>query len=350
MSKTTGVEWGGRGVEWGGRGVEWGGRGNQLRGQPAPRQPARAATSCASASQISRERSPRREPGFRRFGVPRSPEAGVHRFAALTRMRVPSCLSRCDLTRGLGRAGIHWATLRATPPHLRHCGCTPSPRLVAMVTAVLWTAFVSDRSIENAPFSLPLWALIVAFAATELVTVHIEARGEAHALTFSEIPTIVGLFLADPATVLLARLISGVVVLGFVRRQSLHKLLFNLALFGLEATVAAAILLTLVNPNDPVGVSSWPAVFLALVSATLLSTLTVTLAISVYSGWPGRQMVRQVLLVRWAVLPGEHRARNRARRAPSGTRATRAPRHRRGRRAVLPLPRVHGAHRASQEP
>src|SRR5688572_29579061 len=122
--------------------------------------------------------------------------------------------------------------------------------LIASVTACIWLAFVGTDSIGGAPIELPLWALIVVYAATEMVTVHIETRGEAHALTFSEIPTIVGLLTADPATVLVARLVSGVFVLGVVRRQSPHKLLFNLALFGLEATVAAAILLALAQGDD----------------------------------------------------------------------------------------------------
>src|SRR5262245_34937548 len=80
--------------------------------------------------------------------------------------------------------------------------------LIASITAAIWVTFVGSDSIEGAPIELHLWVLVVAYAATELVTVHIEARGEAHALTFSEIPTIVGLLTADPSTVLVARLVS----------------------------------------------------------------------------------------------------------------------------------------------
>lgn len=132
---------------------------------------------------------------------------------------------------------------------------------IGSATALLWFAYAQDRSITDAPFDMPLWGLIAAFAATELLTVHIEARGEAHALTFSEIPTIAGLLLADPQTVLVARVVSGVVILGLVRRQSLHKLTFNVALFSMEAVVAASVLFALLRGHSPVAVEGWPAVF-----------------------------------------------------------------------------------------
>ena len=113
---------------------------------------------------------------------------------------------------------------------------------------------VSGRVLpENAPVSPSAVGADRCLRSDRLVTVHIESRGEAHALTFSEIPYVVGLLFADPIDLLLARLISGLFVLGVVRRQSLHKLLFNLSIFAprprwLRSSSHAR------HPNDPVGV------------------------------------------------------------------------------------------------
>ena len=166
---------------------------------------------------------------------------------------------------------------------------------VVVATAAIWFSYTRFTGIGNAPFHLPLWVLLVAFTVTELSTVHIESRGVAYALTFSEIATIASLALADPGSLVLARLLSGVVVLGLVRRQSLNKLSFNLALFSLEAVVAASVFAALIGNASPVEVRGWPAVFIALLSATAVSTVAVTIAITVFSGWPGRPVVGRVL-------------------------------------------------------
>ncbi len=167
--------------------------------------------------------------------------------------------------------------------------------LIVAATVAMWFGYTRFTGIENAPFHLPLWILFVAFTVTELSTVHIESRGVAYALTFSEIATIASLALADPGSLVLARMLSGVVVLGLVRRQSFNKLSFNLALFSLEAVVAASVFALLIGDSSPVEVGGWPAVFIGLLTATVVSTIAVTIAITVFSGWPGRQVVGRVL-------------------------------------------------------
>ena len=162
-------------------------------------------------------------------------------------------------------------------------------------SGLLWVFAVRpDTWPIHSPTRPPLFVLVISFVLVELVIVHLESRGEAHALTFSEIPLVVGLLLADPGTLLTARLMAAVVALGIYRRQSLPKLTFNLALFMIEVSVAAAVLRPLVQADDPVSASSWPAVFLALLVSYLIVSACLTLAITLFSGWPGRSVTQQV--------------------------------------------------------
>ena len=168
-----------------------------------------------------------------------------------------------------------------------------SAGLIGLAFLVRWLN-PSNGPLPGAPYQLHWAVLAVAFAVTEMVAVHTESRGEAHALTFAEIPYVAGLLLATPDNLLVGRLLGGLIVLGVIRRQSLHKLTFNLAMFAAEATIAAAVYRTLIEGRDPVGPGGWPAVFGAMLTAHVVCTFAVTIAITLFSGWPGRAVLRQV--------------------------------------------------------
>lgn len=169
---------------------------------------------------------------------------------------------------------------------------------LAAGAAAIWTLWLHDqRLLDGAPSHLPVIALGVAFAVTELVSVHIESRGEAHAVTFSEIPLVAALLFSTPGEAIAARVVSGIVVLGLVRRQSWHKLGFNVSLFALEVAVAAAVFHALLPAGEsPVAPAAWPAMGLALLASQVVDGICVTGAITLYSGWPGARLVRQVLV------------------------------------------------------
>ncbi|MGQ0831856.1 MAG: putative bifunctional diguanylate cyclase/phosphodiesterase [Microthrixaceae bacterium] len=166
--------------------------------------------------------------------------------------------------------------------------------MLALSLGIRWLTPGDGRPLPGGPVHLH-WAVLAAlFALTEVVAVHTESRGEAHALTFAEIPYVAGLLLASPDELLLGRLLGGFIILGIVRRQSAHKLSFNLAMFAAEASVAAAVYRSLIPGHDPVGLGGWPAMFGALLTAHVVCSVAVTLGITLYSGWPGRAVVRQV--------------------------------------------------------
>jgi diguanylate cyclase (GGDEF)-like protein len=161
---------------------------------------------------------------------------------------------------------------------------------------VWWAGLQGIEALPGSPITVPIVFFTLAFAGTELVSVHVESRGEAHAITFSEVPFVAGLIFAAPDELILARVISGLIVLGIVRRQSWHKLVFNLSLFAAEIAVGAFVYREVLGGADPSSPAGWPAAFIALLSAQVLDFAAVTMAISLYSGWPGRRSVQQVFL------------------------------------------------------
>jgi diguanylate cyclase (GGDEF)-like protein len=168
--------------------------------------------------------------------------------------------------------------------------------LTAVAIGVWWMWLRGLGPLPGAPFEVSIAFLACAFAVTELVSVHLESRGEAHAITFSEIPFVAGLLFAAPDELVLARVFSGLLVLGLVRRQSWHKLVFNLSLFAAEIAVGAAVYRAILGTADPASVGAWPAMFAAIIASQLLDFVAVTGAISIYSGWLGGRLVRQVVL------------------------------------------------------
>src|SRR5690606_9507524 len=77
---------------------------------------------------------------------------------------------------------------------------------LAIGAAALWAGSLRFTGpLDGAPVHVSWIVLALAFAVTELVSVHIESRGEAHALTFSEIPLVVGLILSTPEETIAAR-------------------------------------------------------------------------------------------------------------------------------------------------
>jgi hypothetical protein len=168
---------------------------------------------------------------------------------------------------------------------------------LAGLAVVLWsTQLAGLPALPGDHPQIPIAVFVLAFAAAELVSVHIETRGEAHALTFSEIPFVLGLLFAAPEELILARVVSGLFVLAVVRRQSWHKLYFNLSLFAAEIALGATVYRELLGSSDPASVAGWVPAFVALLAASMLDFTSVTIAISIYSGWPGRRLVGQVFL------------------------------------------------------
>ncbi|MCP9484942.1 MAG: EAL domain-containing protein [Gaiellaceae bacterium MAG52_C11] len=154
---------------------------------------------------------------------------------------------------------------------------------------------VGGLTLDGAPFEIPWWAFIAAFAVVDAFMVHLHFRREAHSFTLAELPLAFGLFFCDPLLLVPARLAGALIALTIVRRQRPVKLTFNLAVFALEACLALVVFHA-ISGSD----LSWRSLLAALAAlgtATVVGAAAVVTAISLTEGKvDARGLVRSVVL------------------------------------------------------
>jgi diguanylate cyclase (GGDEF)-like protein len=154
----------------------------------------------------------------------------------------------------------------------------------AVAAIVLWHQVVRDLVPYDFDVRIPWWALAAGFAATELFVIHAHVRGSAHSLSLSELPLVLGLLLASPSDLVLAMVVGPAVVLVFTRGQSVVRLLFNLAQFGLTAALASITLHALAAAPAEMGTAVWGATFVAVLVASGVAAVLVFCAIGLSEG------------------------------------------------------------------
>src|SRR3954452_11582030 len=123
-------------------------------------------------------------------------------------------------------------------------GTTSTVRVVALSLAMvaaattLYVVRVRHMPAGPAPFGCPWWVLTLGFAASEIFVIHLQFRRDAHSISLSEVPIIVGLLFASPTVLIVSHLVGAGVTLVVHRRQPLLKLIFNLSKFTIEPCVA----------------------------------------------------------------------------------------------------------------
>jgi diguanylate cyclase (GGDEF)-like protein len=129
------------------------------------------------------------------------------------------------------------------------------------------------------------WLLLATLsAAAELVVLHIQVRREAQAISLSEVPQVVGLFLATPVSFLIGRVAGVLAVCVLHRRQAPLKLAYNGVQIALESAVALLVfrvVLDAVGTGDP---ARWLAVFAATGAVGAVSALSTTAIVALAEG------------------------------------------------------------------
>jgi diguanylate cyclase (GGDEF)-like protein len=162
------------------------------------------------------------------------------------------------------------------------------------VVAVVLAAAVLPLAIE--PFR-PLGLLLIAvlFLICESVSMHVEFRQQTYSWSLAELALTIGLVEVGGLWTTLAWVVAMAALLSVQGTYSPAKVLANLALAVLHATVAVTVLLVLpdVVITEPLG---WVSLILAVLVANLVGALAFSVAVIGTSGYPGPQLWREQLV------------------------------------------------------
>jgi diguanylate cyclase (GGDEF)-like protein len=178
----------------------------------------------------------------------------------------------------------------ASPQRLRGTWSRPD-RQVAALSALLGFAALVFNGAQLVASGVPsldelgalAWfpVLLGMFCLTEGFAIHVRVRRGGHAMSVTEIPMVLALAVLNPFLVVIARAVGGTAGLVGLRRQRGRKLAFNIALIGLQATVAVEVFQAIARSGVGLdGPREWLAAYAAMVAADLLAIILVTAVIS----------------------------------------------------------------------
>ncbi len=148
----------------------------------------------------------------------------------------------------------------------------------AAVAGFVW--LVPSTAISGAPAQVSWWALAAGFAVTEATIIRVPVQRDAHTISLSEIPLLLGMVLAAPGALLLGRVGGSALTLAFYRRQHPSKLAFNLALFAMETVVAVSVFRLFLGDAAADAPRGWFSALTATTVAILVSATVVNAALA----------------------------------------------------------------------
>jgi diguanylate cyclase (GGDEF)-like protein len=154
--------------------------------------------------------------------------------------------------------------------------------VIYVLAAATGLPFVGEAPLLTA-VALPWWVLTAGYVVTDSFVLHIQVRREAHTISLTELPLVVGLFFAAPADLLTARLVAAVVTAVVIRRSRPLKSGFNLGLALMEVGIAL-VLFRLLVPESGAGPASWGAAYAGALAADWISSLGVAAVIGIHDG------------------------------------------------------------------
>jgi diguanylate cyclase (GGDEF)-like protein len=131
---------------------------------------------------------------------------------------------------------------------------------------------------------LSWWSMALIAIAAELMVFNVEFRKEVYTFTFSEIPLVLGLFLASPLQLILGRLLGEAVFLAIKERQGLEKLALNMASFFSECVVLLAVYDLIGSGRTIEQPRAWFEALVAICAADLVGFVVVAKAIRWHGG------------------------------------------------------------------
>lgn len=174
---------------------------------------------------------------------------------------------------------------------------TPTGWEIWALVAGLWTAaLVGVLWLTSLPTSvyfdiqLSWWHLAIGFYFAEVFVVHLQFRKDAHTLSMSEVPMILGLLFATPMALLIGQLVGSATALVAHRRQRPVKLAVNLGQLALQTIAAVAFFRAVNGRVTGLDATTVVAVVVAMIVALFVGHTAVLAAIRA-SG--GRESIRE---------------------------------------------------------
>lgn len=119
---------------------------------------------------------------------------------------------------------------------------------------------------------------------SEVFVIHLHFRRNAYSFALSEVPLVLGLYFASPTQLLASQMVGVGAALVLHRRQSLHKLVFNLAQLALVTLLAVLVFRTITPSMASFGPQLWIAAFVAVTLGTASTVVMIFLAMSLSEG------------------------------------------------------------------
>lgn len=142
---------------------------------------------------------------------------------------------------------------------------------------------------------IPAWMMVLLVVAAESATVHFRFRRDSFTFSLSEIPVVIGLYLMEPVTFVAALTVGNIIVFGFLRRNTLIKLVFNVAQFSLQAILSIVVFRWVTQVGDPLGIYGWIGVLMAAGISLLVADVLITTAVRLSGGQPSKEEANEVL-------------------------------------------------------
>jgi hypothetical protein len=161
---------------------------------------------------------------------------------------------------------------------------------VAALAATLFVIVVGPMPAPPTALNLPWVVWAAAFAASEVLVVHVQWQRDAHTFSISDLVLAAGLYLAAPAELVTALVVGAGAALVLHRRQTGLRLAFNVAQYGLGATLGVATFAALS------AVATGNLTWVAALAAVFVSTVTADLCVfTVFTILEGRAELRRLL-------------------------------------------------------
>ncbi|HEU4480510.1 MAG TPA: GGDEF domain-containing protein [Actinomycetota bacterium] len=151
---------------------------------------------------------------------------------------------------------------------------------VGIVALASYLFLVRDLPDPTGPISLSLPVLVVLFAVAESAVVHVMVRRGTYSISLTEIPLVVGLYLAAPAVLVVAHVLGNAVSLVLHRRQGFQKIVFNLCQMAMQSCVVLVVFQAIRGTADPSQPRAWAAAFVAVLAAAGVSTALISVVLT----------------------------------------------------------------------